>query len=189
MVIKNLSDRALVQKCQQELPTVTTAFAEIVRRYKDYVYGLTFNKLNNREDAEDAVQETFIRIFHGIHKFRMESELKTWITVIAGNVCLSLLLSNKQKFWKYHVLLDGDVDLENLQAMLVSRKEEYNFWRKVGEILKKMYLNYRKVFIFKYFKNFSIKDISEKIRATIAAAKMRIKRAKDQFIWIFVKHG
>lgn len=188
MFLKDLSDTELVLLCQEELPERTSAFTELVRRYKDYVFTLAYNKLQNYQDAEDAAQETFIRIFHGIKLFRLDSELKTWITVITGNVCLTMLLSNKNKFWKYHVSTDGTADIESIHSMLITEEQELNFWQKIGSILRKMITNYRKVFIFKYFKNYSHKYIAEKIHVTIAAAKMRVKRAKEQFIKIFLNN-
>jgi RNA polymerase sigma-70 factor (ECF subfamily) len=187
MDIRSYSDEKLVLLCQQELPEYTSAFNELVRRYKDYVFDLTITKLKNVNDAEDATQETFIRIFHGLKGFRMDSELKTWITVIAGNVCLTMLISEKRKFWKYHVSLDGEADLEGIHTMLVSQQQEYVFWKKIGAILHDMFTNYRKVFIFKYFKNFPIKLIADKINSSLATAKMRITRAKDQFLKIFLR--
>lgn len=187
MNLNFLSDKELTLRCKTELPEQTTAFTELVRRYKDYVYSLAVSKLLNLQDAEDATQETFLRIFHGLGSFRMESELKTWITVITGNVCLTMVLSEKRKFWKYHVTLDGDADLESLCTSLVSKEQEFHFWRKIGSVLHDMFKNYRKVFIFKYFKNLAIKLIAEKINSTLAAAKMRVNRAKNQFIKIFLR--
>ncbi len=187
MDLGQINDKELVLLCQRELPERTISFNELVRRYKDYVYALARKKLRNPQDAEDATQETFIRIFHGIGTFRLESELKTWITVIIGNVCLSMLLSEKRKMWKYHVSLNGEADLEGIYTSLISQQQEYNFWSKIGAILREMHNIYRKVFIFKYIKNLTIVRIADKINSTLSAAKMRVKRAKDHFIKIFIR--
>lgn len=187
MEIKKITDQELVRQCKEEMPERMTAFNELVRRYKGYVYGLALNKLKNLQDAEDAAQETFLRIFHGIDSFRMDAELKTWITVITGNVCLTMVLSEKRKFWKYHVSLDGEADLKGIHTMLISHQQEYDYWKKIGDILYYMFKDYRKVFIFKYFKNFPVKLIADKIHSTLAAAKMRVNRAKNQFIKIFLR--
>lgn len=185
--LQELSDRDLVLHCKEELPELTAAFTELFYRYRDYVYALTIEKLKNSQDAEDATQEIFIRIFHGLSEFRMEAGLKTWIAVITSNVCLTMVLSEKRKFWKFQVSLDGEADLAGIHSMLLSNQQESDFWEKVGHILRAMYANYRKVFIFKYFKNLSIKTIADKIHSSFGAAKMRIKRAKDQFIKIYFK--
>ncbi|GAB4377147.1 MAG: RNA polymerase sigma factor RpoE [Calditrichia bacterium] len=185
--MKNLSDVELVQKCQIELPGNTTAFNEIVRRYKDYLYSVALNKLQNTEDAQDAMQETFIRAYHGLKNFRGDSELKTWLTVIVGNVCLSIILTNKRKLWKYHVTLDGQADLENIYLSLISQQEEFDFWRKIGEILRKIFMSYRKVFILRYFKDYTFQALALRIKSTVGAVKMKVKRAKDQFFRIFMR--
>jgi RNA polymerase sigma-70 factor (ECF subfamily) len=138
--------------------------------------------LHNVEDAEDAAQEVFVRVYFGANKFRFESEFKTWLTQITINVSLTMILSNKRKFWKNFVSADGDVDVETIYRSTFTTGQEENFWDIVGQVLHKMIHQYRKVFIFKYFKNLSLKSISTKIESTINATKMKLKRAKDQFI-------
>lgn len=180
-----IDDHQLILLCKKQIPAFEGAFDEIVDRYSKYVYTICYDKLNCAEDAEDATQEVFVRIFFGLQKFRMESSLKTWITRIAINVSLSMILAKKRRFWKYHVSIDGDIDIENIYTTILSENSEKFFWSHVGKILNKMFTEYRKVFILKYFKNLTTMLISLKIRTTVNAAKMKIKRAKDQFIDIF----
>lgn len=187
MELKNLSDSELVKLCKKELPENSRAFREIVTRYKNYLYHIALQKLKNREDAEDAVQEAFIRIYHNISSFRGQSELRTWMTTIVNNVCLTIILTQKNKFWKYNVLSDGDVDIENIYSSIYSEDNERYFWNKIGSTIRRMIQIYRKVFIFKYFKGLTIVLIAQKIQTTVGAAKMKIKRAKDQFVAFFSK--
>lgn len=188
MNIKNLSDVELVNLFKESYPNNAHVFQEIVNRHKDYLFSVAFYKLKNREDAEDATQEAFIRAYHSLPKFRGDAELKSWLTTIMNNVCLTILLTRKRNFWKYNVLSDGSVDIENIYASLYSEADEKDFWNKIGITLKSMMQLYRKVFIFKYFKDYSINSIAEKIKTTVAATKMKVKRAKDQFIKIFLRN-
>ncbi|MBL7127422.1 MAG: RNA polymerase sigma factor [Ignavibacteria bacterium] len=176
-----LNDSELTIRCKEELPDKYDAYNHLVERYKNYVFKIAYEKLSNREDAEEVTQETFVRIFFGLKNFRMESSLKTWITRITINICLTIQLSNKYKFWRYCVTPEGDVDLENIYSSILNKQQEENFWKKLGALLKKMIDQYRKVFIFRYIKNLTITQISQKISSSIGATKMRIKRAKDQF--------
>ncbi len=187
MELKYLTDSELVKLCKKELPENSRAFKEIVTRYKNYLYYIALNKLKNHEDAEDATQEAFIRIYHNIVSFREESELKTWITTIINNVCLTIILTQKNKFWKYNVLSNGEIDIENIYTSIYSEESERFFWDKIGSTIKRMIQIYRKVFIFKYFKGLTIISIAQKIHTTVGAAKMKIKRAKDQFVAFFSK--
>ncbi|MDP2364839.1 MAG: RNA polymerase sigma factor [Ignavibacteria bacterium] len=178
----DFSDTELVQRCQIELPDTEDAFEELVDRYKNYVYKIAYEKLSNQMDAEDAAQETFIRIYFGLKNFRQESEFKTWLIKIVTNVCLTVLLTRKRKFWKYHVSLDGDVDINTVYLSIFSKYEEKHFWDVIGSTLRKLVFIYRKVFILKYFKGLSFSEIGGKINSTIPAVKMKILRAKEQFI-------
>lgn len=179
------NDNDLIKSIISEPLTAAKNFEELVNRYKNYVFNICYSKLKNAEDAEDATQEVFVRVYFGLNKFRFESEFKTWLTQIAINVCLTMLLSNKQKFWRNFVAADGDVDVETIYRSKITNVQEENFWTTVGSILHKMYHNYRKVFILKYFKNLKLLIISKKVAASVSAVKMRLKRAKDQFIRIY----
>lgn len=178
----DLNDSELVRRCQIELPDTEDAFEELVNRYKNYVYRIAYEKLSNQMDAEDATQESFIRVFFGIIGFRHESEFKTWLIKIVTNVCLTMLLTRKRKFWKYHVSLDGDVDINTVYLSIFSKYDEKHFWNVIGNTLRKLVFIYRKVFILKYFKGLSFSEIGKKINSTTPAVKMKIQRAKERFI-------
>lgn len=184
---KKLSDIELLNSYKNRSLSKEQIFKEILVRYKTYVFNIGLVKLNNKQDAEDAAQETFIRIYYALENFKMEASLKTWISVIAGNVCITMLLTEKRKFWKYNVISSTEADLENIYNLLTSKQQEFTFWKKIGEILHKMNFLYRKVFILKYFKNKLLLEIAKKIETSIAATKMKIKRAREQFIKIFIK--
>jgi len=64
------------------------AFDEIVRRYAERLWLLAFRMLDHREDAADAVQETFVSALRGAVRYRGESEVSTWLYRIATNACL-----------------------------------------------------------------------------------------------------
>lgn len=180
----SLPDAELVRLCQSERTERTPAFNAIVARYKNYVFRLALSKLGNKEDAEDATQETFIRVWSGITQFRGDSSFKTWIRTITMNVCLSVLLTRKRRGWRLFVP-SQDIDLEVLHAAMFTQEQETLFWKRIGEILRKMIPAYRKVFIFKYLKAFSIEQISGRIGATLQATRKKIQRSKQQFIDVF----
>jgi RNA polymerase sigma-70 factor (ECF subfamily) len=179
------SDNDLISIVLSEPINSQKAFEELVNRYKNYVFQVCYSKLKNAEDSEDAAQEVFVRTYFGLKNFRFESEFKTWLTQITLNVALTINLSNKRKFWKTFISTDGDVDIDSIYRTTLTKAQEDNFWTVVGSTLRKMIFIYRKVFILKYFKNLKTEIISEKIQISIGATKMKLKRAKDQFIYIF----
>lgn len=182
--MENNSDNDLVRIFCSNPMDAEKAFEELVNRYKNYVFQICYSKLKNAQDSEDAAQEVFVRIYFGLQNFRFESEFKTWLTQVAINVSLSIVLSNKRKFWKSFVSTDGDIDIDTIYRSTFTRQQEQSFWEIVGSTLHKMILVYRKVFILRYFKNLNTEKISRKISASFAATKMKLSRAKDQFIKI-----
>lgn len=64
-------------------------FNAIVDQFADRVYNHAFRMLNNREDAEEAMQDVFLRVHRSLGTFRGDAELSTWLWRITVNVCLS----------------------------------------------------------------------------------------------------
>lgn len=66
-------------------------FRRLLVAFQDRVYNQAFRMLGNREDAEDATQDVFLRVHRSLEKFRGESKLSSWIFRITANVCISRL--------------------------------------------------------------------------------------------------
>jgi RNA polymerase sigma-70 factor, ECF subfamily len=73
----------------QRATTDRDAFAELVQRHADRIYNLAYRMTGNQADAEDMVQETFIRAYRALPGFRIERSFGAWLYRIAVNVCLT----------------------------------------------------------------------------------------------------
>lgn len=73
------------------------AFAVLVDSYKNLVFSLAMKMLNNREEAEEVSQDTFIKVFKSLEKFKGDSKFSTWIYKVAYNTCLDRLKKNKHE--------------------------------------------------------------------------------------------
>ena len=91
---------AWVEKAQQG---DQGAFGSLVRLFSRDVYGKAFSILKNHQDADDAVQETFIRVFRALPGFRFESSFRTWLITIATRQALNY----RERVAKEHESLDG----------------------------------------------------------------------------------
>ena len=74
----------------------TNAFSVLVNRYKDLVFTLTLRILKNREEAEEVAQDTFVKVYKSLSKFKGDSKFSTWIYKIAYNTSLDRLKKNKK---------------------------------------------------------------------------------------------
>ncbi len=81
-----------------------SAYTVLVNRYKDLVYTLSLRMMKNREDAEEVAQDTFIKTYSSLNKFKGDSKFSTWIYRVAYNTCLDRLKKNKRQ--QYTVAID-----------------------------------------------------------------------------------
>lgn len=73
------------------------ACEKLITEYSDMVYNISFRILHNEQEAEDAMQETFLTIYRNIDKFRGDAKFSTWLYRVATNKALTLLRSNRRK--------------------------------------------------------------------------------------------
>ena len=76
----------------------TNAFAVLVSRYKDLVYTLALRMLKNREEAEEVAQDSFIKAYKSLNRFKGDSKFSTWIYKIVYNTSLDRLKKNRKHF-------------------------------------------------------------------------------------------
>lgn len=74
------------------------AFAVLADRYKDLVFTLAIRMLKNREEAEEVSQDTFVKVYKALPKFKGDSKLSTWIYRVAYNTCLDRIKKNKRRY-------------------------------------------------------------------------------------------
>lgn len=94
---KDMNDIQLVNSCLQG---EVDDFQKIVDKYKGKVMALALNVLGNRQDAEDACQDTFIHIYHSLDKFDTTRSFRSWVYAILFNLCRDQL-RKRQRFIKF----------------------------------------------------------------------------------------
>jgi RNA polymerase sigma factor (sigma-70 family) len=72
-----------------------SAYRFLVENNKRIVYSIAFRILNNKEDAEDAAQESFMKAYHQLHTFEGKSKFSTWLYTITYRICVSRLKRNR----------------------------------------------------------------------------------------------
>jgi len=97
----DLSDEALIESFRKTKDS--GLFKSLVRRYQNRIYGAAYRMLGNMEEAEEVVQETYIKVHENLAKFRHQSSFAAWIFKIAHNVCIDLLRV-KQRRKGFHLL-------------------------------------------------------------------------------------
>lgn len=162
---EKLDDAHLIQYFENP-SHVEDVFRELIRRFQEPVYVYTRNMLNSHDDADDATQNTFIKVWKGLSSFRGESKLRTWIYRIASNECINLLRKKKNN-------IDFDEALPELSDYLTD--SPYMSSDDIEMKLQKAmcYLPYKQklVFVLKYFEDLSYDEISELTQTSVGALK------------------
>ncbi len=83
-------------------------FNRLVLKHKDRIFGLCIRLMaGNRDEAEDGAQETFVKVYHGLKDFRMESKFSSWLYRIAVNTCKNRLMSRAYQESRRHQDLEA----------------------------------------------------------------------------------
>lgn len=178
---RNASDDELVRAAQAGH---NRAFDELVVRYRDKVYRLSYKILRHEDDASEALQDAFLSAFRGIKKFKAESTFSTWLYRIATNASLM----------KYRKRRDGHVSLEQSQSAGDDPGEAMQLpdWstqpldelldaetREVmAEGISLLPEDDREVFQMRDILEMSNADVADKLGLTVAAVKSRLHRAR-----------
>jgi RNA polymerase sigma-70 factor, ECF subfamily len=157
------------------------AFARIVEVYQGPVYNLAFRMLGNAVEAEDAAQETFIRVYSKLHTYQADRKLASWVLSIASHYCIDRLRRRK-----------GDMlslDEEPVAMILPSRKAGPEETALRGEVreevqraVNRLAPAYRVPLILRYWYDLSYQEIADIMGLTVQAVKSRLHRARLQML-------
>lgn len=153
------------------------AFVRLAEAYKGPVYNLAYRMLGNAGDAEDATQETFVRLWAKLHTYRAGSKLSSWILSIAAHHCIDCLRRRRLAL----LPLDGEAfELASLlpspEASVVARETQHE----VRCLVDRLAAEYRVPVILRYWYDLSYKEIAEVMGLTPEAVKTRLHRARQQ---------
>src|SRR5437764_9791883 len=98
-----------------------SAFEALVRSYDQSVLGLAMNLLRSPEDARDAYQEAFLRVYKNIHTFRFDCSFYTWLYRIVTNICLDHLRKRKVRKEEPAVVATAEGNLDRTHSIQEER--------------------------------------------------------------------
>ena len=162
------------------------AFAELVRRYEAKIFRLAQHITQNREDAEDVLQETFLKAYEHLDQFQGQSKFYTWIVRIAVNQALMKLRRRKtDKSVSLDEGIDTGEDTVTREIAAWEEDPEERFSREeLGEILdaaiQSLAPPYRSVFVLRDMEELSTEETAEALGLSIPAVKSRLLRARLQ---------
>jgi RNA polymerase sigma-70 factor (ECF subfamily) len=164
----------------------TVAFGELVRRYEAKIFRLALHVTQNREDAEDVLQETFMKAYEHLDQFQGNSKFYTWIVRIAVNQALMKLRRRKtDKSVSLDETIDTGEDTIVREIAAWDENPEQRFSREeLGGILdtavESLEPPYRSVFVLRDIEELSTEETADALGLSIPAVKSRLLRARLQ---------
>lgn len=162
------------------------AFEELVRRYDRNVFRIAQHITQNREDAEDVVQDAFLKAYQNLEQFQGNSKFYTWLVRIAVNEALMRLRKRRND---RTVSLDEDVETDEGSmprevADWSPNPEQIYGTSELGDILKKTIQGlppgFRTVFVLRDIEGLSTEETAEMLGLSVPAVKSRLLRARLQ---------
>ena len=147
------------------------AFAELYARYSPRIFAYCRRILGNRESAQDAFQETFIRFYNSAQQNREMTNVPAYLLRIARNICLNMQRNNHRT--------------TNLEDYHLPFTEEYSHEKKellslVNNALELLPEDYRESFVLREYDGLSYQEIADLTQTSLATVKIRIFRAKQK---------
>ncbi len=156
-------------------------FTQIFYEYKDRVYNQALRMLGSPQEAEEAAQDTFLRIYKGLSGFRGDAKLSSWIFRIAANVCISRWKQRKelassmddeyieQEASKQHFIPAADVSLENAE-----------FHERIRDSVARLQPEYSLVITLYYFEEMSYDEIARIAAIPVGTVGTYLHRARNE---------
>jgi len=178
-------DAALIRAFQEG---DKAAFDKLVLNHKDRLFNLCYRILGDYEEANDSAQETFIKVYRGLKKFRFESGFSTWLYRIAVNTCKNKLKSSAYRQKSKMVPLDNPVLANRSQpsreiqdespspAMELEKKERM---RVIQEAIDALSPEQKQVVTLRDIEGFSYEEVAEITGFNLGTVKSRIARARQ----------
>ncbi len=157
-------------------------YAALVDAFSDRIYRLALRMTGDEQDAEDVLQETFIKVFKYIDGFKGNSSLATWIYRIAMNEALMLLRKHKPEGYS----LDDENDDEEITPRQIASWEippeqtlmSVETTQHLRTAIMKLPETLRSVFLLRDTEHFSVKETAEALGITEGTVKVRLLRAR-----------
>lgn len=157
-------------------------FAKLVELYSEKIYALALRMLNNQQDAEDVLQETFLKAYKALPGFEGKSTLSTWLYRIAVNE--SLMLIRKHRPEKFLIPEDKEDENEETPEIVdwccLPEKElvDAETRKKLAEASDQLSPNLKAVFLLRDLEGLSVKETAEVLNVSESVVKTRLLRAR-----------
>ena len=177
------ADWAIVQQVQAGR---VGAFDQLVRKYREQIFAVIYNMTSNREDASDLTQETFIKAFQAMGRFKGKSAFFTWLYRIAINTTMTFLKKRgRRRYISYEAIDDEVSNAEIFERLTAKQRTEKGalireLQEKLNDALQKLSPKHRTVVILHEIEGLEHAEIAEITKTSVGTVRSRLHYAKQQ---------
>ena len=161
------------------------AFAALMGQYESHVYRLALNITQNPQDAEDALQDAFLKAYTHLGEFRGDSLFSTWLVRIATNEALTKIRQRPPE-WRVSSAEPGGAEKETSRPREIKDNDdnpEERYGKRelleiLSEVIESLDVSLRMVFVLRDIQSFSTEDTARLLGLSEAAVKTRLMRAR-----------
>jgi RNA polymerase sigma factor (sigma-70 family) len=159
------------------------AFSYFVNEYKDMAFAVAFRIVNNREDTEEIVQDSFLKAFRSLGKFRQDSKFSTWFYRIVINQSLTKVQRRKTR--------PDNIDLKKAESIAVdeiesgySRLSHSDQRKHINDALNDLNMEDSLILTLYYLNENSLEEIAEMTGIKWENLKMKVHRARQKLFYL-----
>jgi RNA polymerase sigma-70 factor (ECF subfamily) len=176
-------DWAIVQRVQAGN---VGAFDQLVQKYREPIFSVIYNMTSNREDASDLTQETFIKAFQAIARFKGKSSFFTWIYRIAMNATMTFLKKRSRRRYISYENINEEMHSSDIVERLTAKNRSekgamvQELQEKLNDSLQKLSPKHRTVVVLHEIEGLSHAEIAEITQVSVGTVRSRLHYAKQQ---------
>jgi RNA polymerase sigma-70 factor (ECF subfamily) len=160
------------------------AFAELVDLYQDKLFHMAYRMLNSRQEAEDVVQDTFLRVYKNLDRYDETLKFSTWIYRIATNLCIDRLRKRKPTYSldaesSDHEGLDGYSMIPSDNRTPESELLLSDTQRIIHAAIASLPPKYKSVMTLRYMQDLSLQEIGDVLDMPVTTIKTRVHRGRE----------
>jgi RNA polymerase sigma factor (sigma-70 family) len=150
----------------------SNVYAQLVDRYKSYVFTITLKVLLVKPEAEEAAQDAFIKAYHGLKGFNRESKFSTWLYRIAFNTAISYKRKQRHKFQRIENTI---IEYRQEGEGMLEKADQKKY---LQQALARLSESDRTALTLFYMQEFSLEEIAEITNMQANTIKVKVHRAR-----------
>jgi len=182
--MKKLSDQEIIESVRDGNQS---DYSIIVDRYKNKAFSLLNRMLKNEQDAEEALQDCFLKAYNSLSSFKGDAKFSTWFYRIVYNTALTKLSSKKRKIENEMSSVDEHFDLKSDYDYNVSERKDMSEF--INELVNKLPEKHSAIISLFYLDEMSCEEISKALDISLSNVKVMLYRSRNALKDIIIENN